>query len=77
MRQKKLSPQAQCHGKHPFLSIRTAVKACREMRKERVRLRPYRCPHCHRWHLGSVELQAIPPRRIERHPYRDEFDMLL
>lgn len=49
-----------CKGKHPYPSWSVASAALRRGQKareakgeDRVVLHVYRCPHCHRYHVGS------------------------
>jgi hypothetical protein len=46
--------QACCDGKVVFDSLALAELAARRRKGEEKR-QPYRCTHCHRWHIGTHE----------------------
>ena len=52
---------AQCSGKRQFDSYRQVTsqlklqKVRARKKNYRIRLTPYKCPHCRRWHLGSPD----------------------
>jgi hypothetical protein len=52
---------AQCDGKQAFASIVAARMVARGLRG----CNAYRCPHCHKFHVGHVPPKAPvrPPRR--------------
>lgn len=43
--------RTQCEGKKDYASERAALRDARSIRH--MGLRPYLCPHCHRFHLGG------------------------
>lgn len=46
--------QNACSGKVRFDDITVAKKACqRSRRKHESVIAPYKCEHCHGWHLGQ------------------------
>lgn len=52
----------QCEGKLKFKTFSGAKQACPRDAT------PYRCPHCHGWHVGH----AMTPQRRPRLPYVPE-----
>lgn len=69
-----------CTGRKPFASWRQAARRAAWLRRDgRVQnVAPYRCRHCHAWHLGTrtppSKLAARPPERPER--FDDMADIL-
>lgn len=47
--------RSDCSGKHPFESQNLARKVAGRMPSAKV----YRCPHCHKYHIGH----ALKPKR--------------
>ncbi len=45
---------AQCEGKIPFDSWGLAEKVAKRRHHNGKKGRPYRCPHCHKFHIGST-----------------------
>lgn len=59
--------RADCFGKTRYCSKGAAIDRIRQQEKMRrmkrrkswrgkVVLVPYRCPHCHHWHVGSTDV---------------------
>lgn len=41
-----------CNGKEPFASGAFAARAARNMGRFGKNVEVYRCPACHKWHIG-------------------------
>jgi len=44
-----------CGGKEPFASGAHASRAARNMGRFGKKVEVYRCPACHKWHIGRGE----------------------
>ena len=51
---------AQCDGKHGFATFFTAKRIAASLGAAN----PYRCPHCHQFHVGHIAPKA--PVRVPR-----------
>lgn len=61
MAAQKFNPERQCQGKNTYFSKAEAKSAIKRLlthgvdaQRHRGRLRAYRCPHCHRFHIGHT-----------------------
>lgn len=62
--------EAECDGKTPYASKAEAIRRIKCQEKSRgfkrkgglsklVALVPYRCPHCHCWHVGGTDKSRL------------------
>lgn len=53
-----------CEGKRDYPDFDTAQRMARNTNRNRdAHTGPYRCPHCHRWHVGTSTTAERPRRR--------------
>lgn len=45
-----------CEGKERFATFTLADQVAKRNTRQRMRRQPYRCPHCHGFHLGTPSL---------------------
>jgi hypothetical protein len=55
---RRFDPANQCEGKRPYPTKRDAKAAARAIEQRTGRLRPYRCCHCGKFHIGHPVGQA-------------------
>ena len=53
------NPMNQCHGKKKYRLARRAMKDCRSLATENPEsiFTVYHCPHCGKYHVGSVRTE--------------------
>lgn len=44
---------AQCEGKVPFRTYQMADRVAKRRNRNGIRGKPYKCPHCGEYHIGS------------------------
>ena len=71
----RLCPPAECMGKEPYASKAEAIKRIQRARKRHstkghkngwgkgLIFSPYRCPHCHQWHVGATDREKFGQKR--------------
>lgn len=63
---KRYDPRSECFGKTAYCSKGAAIERIKQSRKHHRKRRsdgwgksliltPYRCPHCHHWHVGGTD----------------------
>lgn len=65
----------ECYGKKVFDSYRSAARAAKKLNRfdDSAHVNPYRCPHCHFYHVGN-RLGKVKCNRNNRHTNKEEFN---
>lgn len=45
--------ESSCIGKSPFDTFQKAAERAKIMRQKKRLVTPYKCPHCHAYHVGK------------------------